>query len=111
MVASIEIHDGSPIWLSDSIIPSLDASATTSAPPSWATPAQGSTNVFVYVKVENVGAEDVGATCPIGQWTAPATPLTGFTTAGADQTESQHGYTFSALGTGDKIVRNSPLVA
>lgn len=111
MVASIKIEHGSPLWLSPSIIPSKDLSATTAAGPLWATPSQGSTDVFVYVKVENVGAEDVGTTCPIGQWATPTSPLTGFTTAGVDADDPQHGYTFHARSAGDRIERDTPFVA
>jgi hypothetical protein len=110
-VASIEIADGSPIWLSPSIIPSRDLSATTVSGPVWATPAQGSTDVFVYVKVENATADEVGSSCPIGQWSEPVAPLTQLATTGIEKTDSKHGYTFSALAAGDKIVRDTPLVA
>jgi hypothetical protein len=60
MTALVVIQDGNPIWLSPSIIPSRDLSATTMAGPTFATPTVNSTDIFVYVKVENAGTVDLG---------------------------------------------------
>ena len=69
------IQDGNPIWLSDSIVPSKDTVGSPSSSPAFATIHESSADVFVYVKVENIGGIDLGAVCTCtgtGLWTSPS---------------------------------------
>jgi hypothetical protein len=61
MGAELQIADGSPGWVSPSILPSKDKVLSPGSSPSLATVEVNSTGVFVYVKVENTGTVDFGA--------------------------------------------------
>lgn len=63
MSAQLRIQDGNPVWLSASIVPSRDTVVSPNSSPSLATIQVNSTDVFVYVKVENPGTVDLGL-CP-----------------------------------------------
>jgi hypothetical protein len=63
MPAQLRIQDGNPVWLSASIVPSRDAVVSPNSSPRLATVQVGSTDVFVYVDVENPGTVDLGL-CP-----------------------------------------------
>jgi len=71
MAAIVEIQDGNPVWLSSSIIPSRDLVVTPQMPPQFVAPTVSSTDIFVYVKVDNpMGSVDFGVcTCKqTGDW-------------------------------------------
>lgn len=83
MSAKLKIQDGSPIWMSPSIIPSTNGfqSTQTRPNPTILPIAQNSRNISIYVKVENNGTEDFG-TCAcgaLGQW-LPVNLFSGFKT-------------------------------
>lgn len=109
MSAKLKIQDGNPVWLSQSIVPSRDTVVSPNASPSLATVSVSSSNVFVYVKVENTGTVDLGAcTCAsTGPWQPPQF-FTGFL-ANANGTSpplTQGGFTFSATPNGDTLSGN-----
>jgi hypothetical protein len=91
MTARVIIQDGNPIWLSPSIIPSRDLSATTAVGPTFAAPTVNSNDIFVYVKAENAGTVDLGvcACSNLGRW-VDAVPFAGTlgSTTGAAQSPS-----------------------
>jgi hypothetical protein len=60
MVAHLRIEDGNPVWLADSVRPSRDLMVSVAMPPTIAAINAISTDVFVYVKTENTGTEDLG---------------------------------------------------
>jgi hypothetical protein len=70
MVASIRIDDGNPPWLSPFLIPSRDLMVSAAASPTMAAVSTNSMDVFVYVKVENTGTQDLGncACTRTGAW-------------------------------------------
>ena len=63
MSAMVRIADGSPVWISQAIVPSRDTVVSPGMSPQVAAVNVNSTDVFVYVEVENTGTEDVGV-CP-----------------------------------------------
>jgi len=105
MAAKLLIKDGNPIWLSASIVPSRDTVVSPNSAPSTATPNVTSTDVFVYVKVENTGTVDfTTCTCAaVGAWTPPVffAGFLGSTTA--TKTETQGGVTFTTNSMGSSI--------
>ena len=105
MAAKLLIRDGNPIWLSASIVPSRDTVVSPNSAPTTATPSVTSTDVFVYVKVENTGTVDF-TTCActaLGAWTAPVffAGFLGSTTA--TKTETQGGVTFTSNSIGNSL--------
>ena len=104
MAANLEIKDGSPVWLSPSIVPSKDLVVSPSSSPSLATIQVSSTGVFTYVNVKNIGTVDLGTcTCATGAWNG-LTFFQGFVANPALTTsQSQGGVTFSATPSGDSI--------
>jgi hypothetical protein len=70
MAARLRIEDGNPIWLADSIRPSRDVMVSVAVPPTVAAVDVNSTDVFVYVKTENTGTQDLGvcACTNAGRW-------------------------------------------
>ena len=69
MVARVFIEDGVPFWLSPSIVPSKDLPQSIITAPTLANVSMSSTDVYVYVKVENTGTQDLGVcSCPTGPW-------------------------------------------
>ncbi len=107
MTARVVIQDGNPIWLSPSIIPSRDLSATTMAGPTFAAPTVNSTDIFVYVKVENAGTVDLGvcACTNLGRW-ADAVPFAGALGAATGSDQNPNGMQsiqFDATQ-GDKLI-------
>jgi hypothetical protein len=105
MTAKLRIQDGNPVWLSGSIVPSKDLAVSPNSSPNLATIHVNSTDVFVYVKVENTGTVDLGTcTCTAtGAWAAPQffAGFLGNTTATTTQT--QGGVTFSASSINDTL--------
>jgi hypothetical protein len=105
MTAKLLIKDGNPIWLSASIVPSKDLVVSPGSSPSLATINVNSTDVFVYVKVENTGTVDLGA-CPcsaIGTWAAPVFFQNFLGNLTTTKTQTQGGVTFTATSLGDSI--------
>lgn len=98
MSAKLKIADGNPVWLSASIVPSKDTAVSPNSSPSVAAIQVTSTDVFLYVKVENTGTVDLG-TCPCtntGAWTTP-TFFQGFYASKTGTTSTtQFGVTFNA---------------
>ena len=110
---SFELPDGTQIWNSPSIIPSTAQLGSTATAPAWAdphsSPAAGAPRVDVYVRVTNTGADEVA--CPTGLWLDPA-DFTGIVLANAaPQTDSQHGWTFTASMAGDTLTRSGVTVS
>lgn len=105
MAAKLKIQDGSPIWLSNSIVPSKDTVVSPTSTPTTAVLQVNSTNVFVYVKVENTGTLDLGGcTCTAtGAWPAPSFFSGFFNSKTAGTSASNAGFTFQATTTGDFI--------
>jgi hypothetical protein len=107
MSAILRIQDGSPIWVSPSIVPSRDMVVSSLSGPQLATVQVNSSDVFVYVKVENPGTEDLGqcACTNLGAWTAPL-PFQGFLDDPNGQaSETKSGFTFTASPMGDSLAR------
>lgn len=105
MPAKLRIQDGNPVWLSASIVPSKDTVVSPNSSPSLATIQVNSSDVFVYVKVENTGTLDLGVcTCTnTGAWTLP-TFFQGFLANPiATTSQTQAGVTFSASAMGDSL--------
>jgi hypothetical protein len=97
MAAELTIADGNPVWLSPSIVPSTDTVVSPSSSPNLAVVHVNSTDVFVYVKVENTGTLDIGV---CGCTATGAWPLgvvfTGFqTNVLASMTDTQGAFTFT----------------
>lgn len=105
MAAKLQIEDGNPVWLSNSIVPSRDTVVSPNSSPSLATIQVSSNDVFVYVKVENTGTLDLGS-CPCtntGAWSLP-TLFQGFLSSRtATTSQTQAGVTFSASANGDSL--------
>ncbi len=114
MSAILRIQDGSPVWVSPSIVPSRDTVVSSASGPQLAAVQVNSTDVFIYVKVENPGTVDLGeCDCTkTGAWAAPLV-FQGFLANPNGQTsETQFGFTFTASPAGDSIVGpgiNQPL--
>jgi hypothetical protein len=72
MAAEVSIDHGVPYWLSSSIVPSKDLPQSITTAPTLASVNVNSTDVYVYVKVENTGTQDLGVcTCTnTGAWNA-----------------------------------------
>jgi hypothetical protein len=70
MTAEVSIDHGVPSWLSSSIVPSKDQPQSILTAPTLADVNATSTDVYVYVKVENTGTQDLGVcTCTsMGLW-------------------------------------------
>ena len=105
MTAKLLIKDGNPIWLSASIVPSKDLMVSPGSSPSLAAINVNSTDVFVYVKVENTGTVDLGGcTCSaIGAWAAPVLFQNFLGNLTTTKTQTQGGVTFTATSLGDSI--------
>jgi hypothetical protein len=104
MSAKLLIKDGNPIWLSTSLVPSKDLMVSPSSTPTLATVNVNSTDVFVYVKVENTGTVDFGVcTCPTGAWALPVFFPNFLGNLNTPQTQTQGGVTFSATQYGDSL--------
>src|SRR5262245_28609754 len=106
MAAILRIQDGTPVWVSPSIVPSRDTVVSSASGPHLAAVQVNSTDVFVYVKVENPGTIDLGeCDCTsTGAWTVPLV-FQGFLADPAGQaSETQFGFTFTASSAGDSIV-------
>jgi hypothetical protein len=58
--AALRITDGNPVWLSQSILPSKDTVVSAGMSPTLAAILINSQDVFVYVKVDNTGTDDIG---------------------------------------------------
>src|SRR5882672_7011724 len=104
MSATLRIQDGNPIWLSSSIVPSKDTVVSPNSSPTLAAIQVTSTDVFVYVKVENSGTVDLGAcSCATGPWVVP-TFFQGFSTdPNATTTQTVAGVTFTLNKFGDTL--------
>lgn len=105
MSADLHIEDGTPGWLSPSIVPSRDTVQPTSAPPLLATVHPSSNNVFVYVLVENNGTVDLGGCgcASLGAW-AVSVPFAGYlSNKSLSKTDSSAGVTFKASPAGDSL--------
>jgi hypothetical protein len=108
VAAELRILDGSPVWASTSIVPSRDLVVTSAAGPSLAAISTTSQNVFVYVKVENVGTVDLGScNCAVplpSSWSGP-TLFAGYRAGPptSTTTQSAHGTTFTQGPSGDSI--------
>lgn len=105
MPAKLRILDGTPVWLSASIIPSKDTVVSPNSSPSFATIQVNSADIFVYVKVENTGNVDLGAcVCTsIGAWTKTSF-FQGWLDKPSDTTsQAQAGVTFSASPNGNSL--------
>src|SRR5947208_2834197 len=63
MSVILRTKDGSPAWVSSSIVPSRDKVVSSASGPHLATVQVNSADVFVYVNVENPGTVDLGL-CP-----------------------------------------------
>lgn len=99
MAAAVRIQDGSPIWLSLAIVPSTDTVVSPGSSPSLATVHVTSTNVFVYVRVDNVGTDPIGVcTCsPVPAPWPQVALFPGFlANPSITQSETQAGVTFTA---------------
>ena len=104
MAAKLKIQDGNPVWLSPSIVPSKDTVVSPTSTPTTSAIKPTSTDVFVYVKVENTGTVDLGScTCPIGPWTTPTFFPGFFASVNGSTSQSQGGFTFNATSFGDSI--------
>lgn len=104
MAAKLKIQDGSPVWLSPSIVPSKDTVVSPTSTPTTSAIKPTSTDVFVYVKVENTGTVDLGTcTCPTGAWTLPTFFAGFFASVNGSTSQTQGGFTFSATSLGDSI--------
>lgn len=103
MAARLRIQDGTPIWVSTSIVPSKDIVVSPNSSPSLATIQVNSTDVFVYVKVDNTGTEDIGlCDCVnIGPWSPPVTFQGFVNNANATVTETKSGATLTLSPAGD----------
>jgi hypothetical protein len=99
VVAGLRIQDGNPIWASQAIVPSKDTVVSPGSSPVVSAIQVASTDVFVYVRVDNVGTVDLG-TCTCGPVPAPWTivPLfQGFhASSTATTSQTQGGVTFTA---------------
>jgi len=107
MAAGLGIQHGSPVWLSPSIVPSRDTVVSPGSSPSVAAVTVTSTNVFVYVKVDNIGTVELGACLCAAPVPAPwpaVTQFAGFLASTAGTTSaSRAGFTFTASPAGDNI--------
>lgn len=105
MAAKLRIQDGAPLWLSQAIVPSRDTVVSPSSSPTLATPNVTSTDVFVYVKVDNTGTVDFSScTCSLlGPWTAPALFQGFFGNANGNAAQTANGVTFTASPLGDSL--------
>ena len=72
MAAGLRIQDGTPIWASQAILPSRDTVVSPGSSPTLAAIQVSSTDVFVYVRVDNVGTVDLGV-CACSPVPAPWT--------------------------------------
>jgi hypothetical protein len=110
MTAILRIQDGSPVWVSPSIVPSRDTVVSSASGPTLAAVQVNSNDVFVYVKVENPGTVDLGVCdcTTTGAW-APPVAFAGFSAnPNAQISDTQFGVTFTASPTGDQIT--GPLI-
>lgn len=105
MAAKLLIRDGNPVWASTSIVPSRDTVVSPTMGPSVATPTVTSSDVFVYVKVENPGTVDFSTcTCTAtGAWTRPVLFQKFFNSTTQSTSDTQGGMTFQATPTSDSI--------
>lgn len=107
MAASLRITDGSPIWASTSIVPSKDTVVSPNGSPAVASVLVTSKDVYVYVKVDNVGTVDLGVCQCIAAVPAPwpaATLFAGsFANVGGTTMQTQGGVTFNASPAGDSL--------
>ena len=105
MAAELTIADGNPIWLSPSIVPSKDTVVSPMSSPSVAAVQVNSTDVFVYVKVQNTGTIDIG-TCSCvatGAWAAGVAFAGFLVNTLQTRTESQGGWTLTVSPFGDSM--------
>ena len=105
MAATLRIQDGTPVWLSNSIVPSKDTVVSPWGSPRLAVVNVNSPDAFVYVKVENPGTEDIGLCDCVnaGPWSPPVT-FQGFVEdANATVTETKPGLTVRLSPTGDTV--------
>lgn len=104
MTAKLLIQDGTPPWLSASIVPSKDIVVSPSSSPSLTTVNVSSTNVFVYVMVKNTGTVDFGVcSCAIGPWAAPVYFQNFLGNLATSKSQTQGGVTFTATPLGDSL--------
>lgn len=106
MVARVQIIDGNPVWISPAVVPSRDTVVSPSSSPSLATINVGSTGIFVYAKVDNIGDVDLG-TCncsPVpAAWPSP-TFFSGFFVSTTGGTVAGQGTVqFNATPSGDYL--------
>jgi hypothetical protein len=110
MPATLRIADGTPVWISQAIIPSKDTVVSPGTSPQIAAVNVNSTDVFVYVNVENPGTVDVGL-CPCSPplpaaWGSPQA-FSGFLDSTTQsQTDTRGAFTFEArpdAAGGDRI--------
>jgi hypothetical protein len=100
MVTAVAIQHGAPIWASPAIVPSRDTVVSPTIGPTLAAITVTSTGIFVYVKVDNTGDQDVG--CPTGLWAAPVA-LSGFLASGTASPAAVGGFRFTAAAGGDTL--------
>lgn len=106
MAALLRIQDGNPVWVSPSIVPSRDTVVSSASGPQLSAVQVNSSDVFVYVKVENPGTVDLGqcACTNTGAWAAPL-GFQGFVDdPNAQASETRSGFTFTVASTGDSLV-------
>jgi hypothetical protein len=99
MPAALRIQDGTPVWASQAIVPSRDTVLSPGSSPAVAAIQVSSTDVFVYVRVENTGTVDLGVcTCsPVPAAWTPVVLFQGFHASPTQQTsQTQGGVTFTA---------------
>lgn len=105
MVANLQIKDGNPIWLSNSIIPSKDTVVSPNSSPTIATIKVDSNDVYVYVKVDNIGTIDLGqCNCSKkGQWAGVLLFPNFIQDTNANKSYTQYGVTFKLSNYGDSL--------
>jgi len=107
MAADLRITDGTPVWVSQSIIPSKDKVVSPGSSPTIAAITVNSTDIFVYVKVDNIGTVDVGAcscTAPVpAVWAIPVFFPGFLANPNGNATQTQAGVTFTASPAGDSL--------
>jgi hypothetical protein len=106
VVARLQIQDGSPVWASAAIVPSRDTVVSPASSPSLATINVGSTGIFVYAKVDNIGDVDLGAcNCsPVpAPWPVPTFFANFFANASGGTIMTQGSVTFNASPLGDSL--------
>ena len=107
MSAILRIQDGSPVWVSSSIVPSRDTVVSPGSGPHLVAVQVNSTDVFVYVNVENPGTVDLGlcpcsAQLPAAWASAPA--FSGFLDSTTQsQTDTRGAFVFQASPGGDSL--------